>query len=70
MHQELPTVAIGEALEGQLVSGAERRKERRLIDLSDSAGIGCHNNVPVSTVILGRPDRFVSIEMKEPYGVS
>jgi hypothetical protein len=42
MHQELPTVAIGEALEGQLVSGAECRKERRLIDLSYSAGIGCH----------------------------
>jgi hypothetical protein len=54
MHQELPTVAIGEALEGQLVSGAECRKERRLIDLSYSAGIGCHQNVPVSTVILGR----------------
>jgi hypothetical protein len=42
MHQELPTVAIGEALEGQLVSGAECRKERRLIDVSYSAGIGCH----------------------------
>src|SRR5260370_16000368 len=54
MQQELPTVAIGETLEGQLVSGAECRKERRLVDLSDSAGIGCHQNVPVSTVILGR----------------
>ena len=54
MHQELPTVTIGEALEGQLVSGAECRKERRLIDLSHSAGIGCHNNVPFSRVILGR----------------
>jgi hypothetical protein len=57
MEKELAAVAIREALEGQLVSGAKCRKKRRLIDLSQSAGIRCHNNVPVSTVILGRPDR-------------
>src|ERR1700674_682231 len=57
MQQELPTVAIGEALERQFFSGAECRKERRLIDVSHSAGIGCHKNVPVSTVILVKQSR-------------
>jgi hypothetical protein len=40
MHEELAAVAIRESLEGQLVSGAECRKKRRLIDLRQSAGIG------------------------------
>ena len=55
MQQELPTVAIGEALEGQLVSGAECRKERRLIDVSDSAGIGCHKKSLGRVVKQSRP---------------
>jgi hypothetical protein len=33
-------------LEGQLVAGAECRKKRRLIDLSQGAGIRCHNKCP------------------------
>jgi hypothetical protein len=45
MQQELSTVPIREPLEGELVSGAEGRKKRRLIDLSSNAGSGCHNNV-------------------------
>jgi hypothetical protein len=57
MNQELAAVPIREPLEGELVSGAEGRKKRRLIDLSNGTGIRYHNYVPVSTVSLGQPAR-------------
>jgi hypothetical protein len=54
MQQELPAVAIGKPLKRVLVSGAECWKKGRLIDLSDSTGIGYHDTA--STVSLGRSD--------------
>src|SRR3989441_5598438 len=56
MQEKLSAVPIRKPLEGQLVSGTECRKKRRVIDLSQSAGVGCHGSVP----ILGRPNRSVA----------
>jgi hypothetical protein len=43
MHQQFAAVAIRKALEGPLVARAQRRQQRRLIDLSRNAGVGCHD---------------------------